>query len=104
VITLKLHAIKYCIIKGNLYWKDTLGFFLCCLTEPKIENLIKEFHEGECGGHHAWREMAYKILRSGYYWPKLTTNVNSKVRVCNPCQLFFGNQKRLALPLSLVKT
>jgi hypothetical protein len=32
-ITLKLHAIKYCIIDGKLYWKDPLGFLLCFLIE-----------------------------------------------------------------------
>jgi hypothetical protein len=52
-----------------------------------------------CGGHHAWREMAYKILRDGYYWPKLFTDVNAKVRAFNPCQLFTGKQKNPALPL-----
>jgi hypothetical protein len=50
--TLKLHAVKYCIIKGQLYWKDPLGFLLCCLIEPKTKNVINEFHKGVCGGHH----------------------------------------------------
>ena len=31
--TLKLQAIKYCINDAKLYWKDPLGFLLCCLTE-----------------------------------------------------------------------
>jgi hypothetical protein len=31
--TLKLHAIKYCIVDGKLHWKDPLGFLLCFLTE-----------------------------------------------------------------------
>jgi hypothetical protein len=51
--TLKLHAIKYCIIDGRLYWKDPLCFLLCCLTECETEGVIDEFHEGVCGGHHA---------------------------------------------------
>jgi hypothetical protein len=80
VRTLKLHAIKYCIIDDQLYWKDPLGFLLCCLTEPETQGVINEFHEGVCGEHHAWRETTYKILRAGYYWPKLFTDVNAKVR------------------------
>jgi hypothetical protein len=102
--TLKLHAVKYCIIDGQLYWKDPLGFLLSCLVESETEKVINEFHEGVCGGHHAWRETTYKILRAGYYWPKLFTDVNTKVRTCNPCQLFTGKQKILALPLVPVKT
>jgi hypothetical protein len=74
------------------------------LVESEIEGVINEFHEGVCGGHHAWRASAYKILRAGYYWPKLFSYVNIKVRACNPCQLFARKQKLPALPLVLVKT
>jgi hypothetical protein len=102
--TLKLHAIKYCIIDGKLFWKDPLGFLLSCLVETETEKVIDEFHEGVCGGHHAWRATTYKILRAGYYWPKLFTDVNTKVRACVPCQLFTGKQKVPALPLIPVKT
>jgi hypothetical protein len=102
--TLKLHAIKYCISEGKLCWKDPLGFLLVCLVESETEEVISEFHEGVCGGHHAWRAKAYKILRAGYYWPKLFSDVNAKVRACDPCQLFTGKHKLPALPLVPVKT
>jgi hypothetical protein len=102
--TLKLHAVKYCISESQLYWKDPLGFLLVCLVESETEGVINEFHEGVCGGHHAWRETTYKILRAGYYWPKIFSDVNIKVRACNPCQLFAGKQKLPALPLVPVKT
>jgi hypothetical protein len=87
-----------------LYWKDPLGVLLRVLIESEIENVINEFHEGVCGGHHAWREMTYKILRDGYYWPNLFTDVNDKVKACNSYQLFSGKQKLPALPLTPVKT
>jgi hypothetical protein len=102
--TLKLHAIKYYIIDVKLYWKDPLGFLLSCLVETETEKVINEFHEGVCGGHHAWRATTYKVLRAGYYWPKLFTDVNTKVLTCIPCQLFTGKQKVQALPLIPVKT
>jgi hypothetical protein len=88
---------------GQLYWKDHLRFLLSCLIEFETKRVINEFHEGVSGGHHAWREMDYKILREGYYWPKLFVNLNAKVRACNPCQMFSGKQKLPALPLILVK-
>jgi hypothetical protein len=59
---LKLHAINYFIIEDKLYWKDPLGFLLCFLIESKTEGVIEKFHEGVCGGNHAWRETTYKIL------------------------------------------
>jgi hypothetical protein len=104
VRTLKFHTVKYCIVDNQLYWKYPLGFLLRCLIESETENVINDFHEGVCGRHHAWRETAYKILRSGYYWPKLFTDMNTKVRACNPYQLFSGKQNLLALPLIPVKT
>jgi hypothetical protein len=88
--TLKLHAVKYYISECQLYWKDPLGFLLVCLVEPEIERVKNEFHEGVCGGHHACRETTYKIIRDGYYWPKIFSDVNTKVRACNPSQLFVG--------------
>jgi hypothetical protein len=88
--TLKLHAVKYCITEGQLFWKDPLGFLLACLVESKTQRVIDEFHKGVYGGHHAWKATAYKILRAGYYWPKLFLDVNTKVRACNPCQIFAG--------------
>jgi hypothetical protein len=101
--TLKLHAVKYCISDNQLYWKDPLGFLLVYLVESETERVIREFHEGVCGGHHAWRATTYKILRAGYYWPKHFSDVNTKVRAYNPCQLFPGKHKLLALPLVPVK-
>jgi hypothetical protein len=73
------------------------------LVESEIEKVISEFHEGVCGAHHAWRVTAYKILRVGYYWPKCFSDVNAKVKACNPYQFFMGNHKLLALPLVPVK-
>jgi hypothetical protein len=102
--TLKLHAVKYCISENQLYWKDPLGFLLVCLVESETPRVIEEFHEGICGGHHAWRSTAFKILRAGYYWPKLFLDVNAKVRACYSCQIFVGKHKLPALPLVLVKT
>jgi hypothetical protein len=51
--TLKLHAVKYYIFEGQLYWKDPLGFLLVFLVESKIEKVVSQFHEGVSGGHHA---------------------------------------------------
>jgi hypothetical protein len=101
--TLKLHAVKYCIAENQMYWKDPLVFLLICLVESETLWVIEEFHEGVCRGHHAWRATAYKILRAGYYWLKLFSDINAMVRACNPCQIFVGKQKLPTLPLVLVK-
>jgi hypothetical protein len=50
--TLKLQAIKYCIVDAKLHWKDPLGLLLNFLTESETKGVIDEFHKGICGGHH----------------------------------------------------
>jgi hypothetical protein len=64
---INLKDVKYCILGGNLFWKYPKGILLNCLNEEETECIIIEFHKGVCGGHHAWRATAYKILRAGYY-------------------------------------
>jgi hypothetical protein len=51
--SLKLHAIKYCIVDGKIYLKDPLGFLLCCLTESETNSVIDKFHEEICEGNHS---------------------------------------------------
>ncbi len=67
---------------------------------PKI---IDEFHRGICGGHQAWKEIAYKILKTGFYWPTLFQDTCTMVRACPECQKFTGKQKLKSLPLKPIK-
>jgi len=89
-ISLRLKAMKYCIVDGRLYWKDPGGILLTCITEEKMVEIIYEFHRGICGGHQAWKATSYKILRVGYYWPTLFQETNVRVRACLKCQKFTG--------------
>lgn len=95
----KLKAIKYCILNQSLHWKDPGGILLNCVDEYESHRIINEMHKGACGGHHYWKDTVYKILRVGYYWPTLFSNVFEKVRACKECQIFAGKQKLKPLPL-----
>lgn len=61
--------------------------------------LLEEFHHGDCGGHLYWKSTANKILRAGFYWPTLFSDVHKKVTSCHQCQIFEGKRKILPLPL-----
>jgi transposase InsO family protein len=58
-----------------------------------------EFHSGFCGGHFAAKTTTHKILREGYYWPTIFSDVHKMVRGCQQCQMFMGKQNLAALPL-----
>jgi hypothetical protein len=47
-------------------------------------------------------KLQHKILRVGHYLPTIFSDVDQFVRKCEPCQLFTGKQKLVALPLQLV--
>jgi hypothetical protein len=89
---LKLKAIRYFLIDRVLYWKDPLGVLLKCLDPQEAQKIIFYFHDNLCGGHHFWKITAFKILRAGYYWPTLFTDVCEKVRACIKCKLFARKQ------------
>jgi len=73
------------------------------LTEEETEGIVTAFHKGACGGHHALRATAYKILRDGYYWSSLFFDVNCMVRTCVEFHMFAGNKKLFPLPLRPIK-
>ena len=62
--------------------------------------MAKEFHEGDCGGHHSWKVTTNKILRAGFYWPTFFSDVYKKTNKCHQCQIFEGRRKVVSLPLN----
>jgi hypothetical protein len=96
---LKLKALKFLILEGNLYWKDPRGILLNCLLKDEADKVLQDFHAGDCSGHLNWKTIANKILRVGFYWSTLFTDVHQKVTSCHKCQVFEGKRKLLPLPL-----
>ena len=97
--SLKLKVVTYCIINKNLFWKDSGGILLNYIDEDEAQRIMVEFHRGACKGNHCWKDATYKILRFGYYWPTLFSDVNAKVRVCMECQMFERRKTLLPFPL-----
>ena len=71
----RARSVKFCIIEQYIYWKDPGGILLNFLLENEAQRITKEFHEGDCGRHHSWKVTANKILRAGFYWPSLFSDV-----------------------------
>jgi len=85
---LKLKAAKFCILDNALFWKNHEGILLNCLVKEEADKVLQEFHAGDCGGHLYWKATADKILRVGFYWPNLFTDVKKFVTACHKCQIF----------------
>jgi hypothetical protein len=61
-----------------------------------------DLHSDLCGGYHFWKTTAHKIIRAGYYWPTLFTDVCREVRDCIKCQRFSRKKQLKSLPLKPV--
>jgi hypothetical protein len=96
---IKLKALKFCILEGNLYWKDPGGIFLNCLLKDKVDKFLQYFHARDCGGHLSWKTTTNKILRAGFYWPTLFADVHHKVTSFHKCHIFEDKRKLLPLPM-----
>eukprot|EP00253_Pinus_taeda_P028834 PITA_28834 len=81
--TIKLREARYCINENLLYWRDPSGVLLRCLDKEQSIEVMQQFHSSMCGGHHHWKTTAHKILRVGYYWPSLFSDVFSFVKSCD---------------------
>jgi hypothetical protein len=103
VRALKLKSIKYFLVDQVLYWKDPLGEILRCLDPQEAQKIMSDFHDSLCGGHHYWRTTTYKILRAGYFWPNLFTDVCAKIRACVKCQKFSRKKHIKSLSLNPVE-
>jgi hypothetical protein len=75
---------------------------LRCLDPLEAQKIMFDFHDNPCGGHHLWRTTNYKILRVGYFWPTLFTDVCAKIRAYIKCQKFAGKKQLKSLPLKHV--
>ena len=56
----------YTVIGNNIYFQGGDGIFCKVVSQEDGKNLLKEFHEGLCGGHYAGKATANKILTTGY--------------------------------------
>ena len=84
----KLKVVNYFIVVNHLYWKDLVGVLLRFVDEVESQKVISEIHAGVCGGNLYWKATANKILKAGYYWPTIFSDVFAKFRACTECQKF----------------
>lgn len=63
---LKIQALNYILVEGDLYRKRLDGFLLRCVGFPKALEIMKQVHEGVCGSHQLGVNMRWLIRIYGY--------------------------------------
>ena len=47
------------------------GVILKCADETKSKKILRDMHEGVCGGHYMAKTTTHKVLISSFWWPTL---------------------------------
>jgi hypothetical protein len=97
--TLKMKENQYVLIADILFRRNYDGILLRCVDENKSQELMREFHEGICGGNFAPMATAHKIIRAGFYLPSIFRDSYATIRKCVSCQQFLVKIKRFAMSL-----
>jgi hypothetical protein len=82
---MKARTRPYVMIEGELYKHGVCSPLLKCLSRTEGIKLIREMHTGLCGSHIGSRPLLGKVLRQGFYLPKVASDAAELVQKCENC-------------------
>ena len=59
---------RYFILANVLYRRGFSSEYSRCLDADEAKEIVREAHEGICGGHVGYQTLVKQIIRAGYYW------------------------------------
>ena len=82
---------RHIIVQSSNYsWVDNDLFRTCpdiiikrLVQEDEMTDILHACHDGPCGGHFSDKRTAYKVLHSGYYWPRIFKDASKYVKGCD---------------------
>ncbi|GMH29516.1 hypothetical protein Nepgr_031359 [Nepenthes gracilis] len=72
----------YTVVDGQLYRRGYSTPYLRCLSPDEADYALGEVHLGICGSHVGRKNLAFKIMRQGYYWPSMKKDALEFVKKC----------------------
>ncbi|XP_024018099.1 uncharacterized protein K02A2.6-like [Morus notabilis] len=85
---IRYRAARYLLYDGLLYRRGYSTPLQRCLDDAEAQKVLQEIHEGICGNHSGGQSLALKVLRQGYYWPKLKKDAFQYARRYDKCQRY----------------
>ena len=68
---IKKNSAKYTLVDGALFRHGFTHPILTCVSGDECTKIMSELHEGICRSHVEGRSLASKVIRAGFYWPKV---------------------------------
>ncbi|GJV04239.1 reverse transcriptase domain-containing protein [Tanacetum coccineum] len=94
----------------HYFWEEPYLFKVCfdgmirrCISEPETRTILDKCHHGPTGGHYGPNITAKKVLDSRFYWPTITKEAHTLVRLCEACQKTENILKRDEMPLNNIQ-
>ncbi|XP_074356235.1 uncharacterized protein LOC141695930 [Apium graveolens] len=91
---LKHKVARFFLENDQLYRRTFSASTLKCVDPEEADYCLQEVHEGICGDHLATKALAYKVIRKGYHWPTIHSDVIAYVKKCTQCQKFSNMPKQ----------
>ncbi|XP_009784987.2 uncharacterized protein [Nicotiana sylvestris] len=76
---LRAKAACYSFKKGQLYRKSFQSPLAQCLRASEANYVMREVHERICGNHLGADSLVLKLVRVGYYWPRMEQDAKDLV-------------------------
>jgi hypothetical protein len=92
-------SVRYSWIGGYLFYTGLDQEIRICVRDDEVYDLLKDFHDGPCGGHFVAKRTGHKVLRMGYYWPNIFEDAKNYVQTCDSCQHMGQPTHRDEMPL-----
>ena len=73
---------RYFILANVLYRRGFSSEYSRCLNEDEAKEVVREAHEGICGGHVGYQTLVKQIVRAGYYWKTMQQDCYHFVKKC----------------------
>ncbi|XP_004308201.1 PREDICTED: uncharacterized protein LOC101305990 [Fragaria vesca subsp. vesca] len=97
------HKASLYLLRGKkLYRRGQSCPFLRCLPTEEGHKVLKSLHSGVCGNHAGARNLMFKALRAGYYWPTLEQDAKAVAQVCLHYHKFANFAHHPPVPLSVI--
>ncbi|XP_072052078.1 uncharacterized protein [Arachis hypogaea] len=84
---LRREAQNYTLVHNVLYRRGISIPLLKGVPTSKIEEVLKEVHDGVCGNHLGARSLSRKVIRARFFWPNLQKEATDFVKKCQPYQM-----------------